>query len=80
MCRIDDWNLKAFPHHFPHCSNRQEEDAENFLNFRRAAIRGAQPSARFASQRVLRGLCGGLFEGSVGSPRALRGVRGIFRG
>ena len=39
---------------------------------------------KFASQRVLRGLCGGLFEGSAGSPvglcGALRGVCGIFRG
>ena len=29
---------------------------------------------KFASQRVLRGLCGGLFEGSAGSPRGSAGV------
>ena len=33
-------------------------------------------SRKFASQRVLRGLCGGLFEGSAGSPRGSAGLRG----
>ena len=37
--------------------------------FRRVTIRGAQPERKFASQRVLSGLCGVLFEGSGGSAR-----------
>ena len=64
------------------------------LKFRRVIIRGAQPPRgsprKFVSQRALRrslrGLCGGLSEGSAEvSPRVLRGlsegsagVRGIF--
>ena len=31
------------------------------------------------SQRVLRGLCAGLFKSSAGSPRGSAGFRGIFR-
>ena len=35
---------------------------------------------KFASQRILRGLCGGLFEGSGGFLRVSAGVRGFSEG
>ena len=61
------------------------------LKFRRVTIRGAQPSARLSeeiclsegSAGSLRGLCGGLSEGSAGLSGVLRGSAGFsggFRG
>ena len=53
-------------------------EAVVLLKFRRVTIRGAQPSARLSEGNLpLRGLCGGLSEGSAGS---LRGFCGALRG
>ena len=57
-----------------------------FIKFRRVTIQGAQqPSARlrgkFAPQKVLRGFCRGLLEGSAGGLRGpLRGSAGFSQG
>ena len=56
--------------------------------FRRVAIRGAQPSARLSEEICLSEGSAGVFEralrglsdGSAGSLRSSAGVRGIFRG
>ena len=47
---------------------------------RSGGFRGRNPPRgsprKFASQRVLKGVCGGLFEGSAGSPQGCGTLRG----